>query len=135
MKEKRSQQITDTIICIVCPLGCRLDVECDGNEVIAVKGHNCKEGKKYAQKEVLFPGRVLTTTVKTGFPGFPMLPVRSNKEIPKDRLIECMTEISKYKVNEPTEIGHPVIADILGLGIDIISCRTVPCKPYECPIF
>lgn len=127
--------MTEEIICIVCPLGCRMSVELDGREVAAVNGHQCKQGKKYARNEVLFPGRVLTTTVKTDFSDFPMLPVRSNKEIPKDQLIPCMMEISKQRISEPTQIGQPVIRDILGLGVDIISCRSVPCKPYACPIF
>ncbi len=127
--------MTEEIICIVCPLGCRMNVELDGREVMAVQGHQCKQGKKHARKEVLFPGRVLTTTAKTDIAEFPLLPVRSNKEIPKDQLMPCMGEISKLLVNSPTEIGRPIIKNILGLGVDIIACRTIPCRQYECPIF
>lgn len=127
--------MTEEIICIVCPLGCRMDVELDGSDVKAVKGHQCKQGKKHAQKEVLFPGRILTTTIKTDISEFPLLPVRSNKEIPKEQLITCMDKISKSRVTGPAEIGQPIIKDILGLGVDIIACRSIPCLPYECPIF
>jgi len=118
--------MTKEIICIKCPLGCRMNVELDENDVKDVKGHQCKQGKKHAQKEVLFPGRVLTTTVKTDVPEFPLLPIRSNKEIPKNQLMLCMGEISKRQVNSPIEIGQPIIKDILGLGVDIIACRTIP---------
>lgn len=118
--------MTNVIICIKCPLGCRMNVELDGSEVTAVMGQQCKQGKKHAQKEVLFPGRVLTTTVKTDILEFPLLPVRSNKEIPKGQLMSCMGEISKRQVNSPIEIGRPIIKDILGLGVDIIACRTIP---------
>lgn len=135
MQEERNLLMAEEIICIVCPLGCLMDVECEGTEIITMKGHQCKQGKKHAQKEVQFPGRVLTTTVKTAFADFPLLPVRSNKEIPKDQLISCMVEIAKQKVSEPTDLGQPVVRDILGLGVDIIACRTVPCQPYECPVF
>jgi len=118
--------MTKEIICIVCPMGCRMDVELDGSEVKGVQGHQCKKGPKHAQKEVIFPGRVLTTTVKTDIPDVPLLPVRSNKEIPKDQLINCMGEISKHHVSGSAKIGQPVVKDILGLGVDIIACRSVP---------
>lgn len=114
------------IICIVCPLGCRMDVELDGNEVKAVDGNQCKKGVKHAQKEVLFPGRVLTTTVNTDIPEIPLLPVRSSKEVPKDQLIKCMDEISRHHITGTAKIGDPVITDILGLGVDIVACRTIP---------
>ena len=118
--------MTKEIICIKCPLGCRMNVELDGSDVTDVEGHQCKQGKKHAQKEVLFPGRVLTTTVKTDILEFPLLPVRSNKEIPKDQLMSCMDEISKQQATSPTQIGQPIIKDILGIGVDIIACRTIP---------
>ena len=59
------------IICIICPLGCRMDVELEGSDVRSVKGNQCKKGIKHAQKEVTFPGRILTTTVRTDIPGVP----------------------------------------------------------------
>ena len=114
------------IICIVCPLGCRMDVELEGSEAKAVQGNQCKKGPKYAQKEVRFPGRVLTATIKTDIPEVALLPIRSNKEIPKDQLMACMGEISKHHVSGPVKIGQPVIKDILGLGVDIVACRTIP---------
>ena len=114
------------IICIVCPLGCRMDVELEGSDVRSVKGNQCKKGIKHAQKEVTFPGRILTTTVLTDIPGVPLLPVRSSMEVPKDQLMSCMAEIAKQKVTGSIKLGEPVINDILGLGADIVACRTVP---------
>ena len=114
------------IICIVCPMGCRMGVELEGTEVTRVTGNQCKKGEKHARKEVTFPGRVLTTTMRTDIPGIPLLPVRSSKEIPKDRLMDCMAEINAREVREAVKRGKPVIKDILGLGVDITACRTVP---------
>ena len=114
------------IICIVCPLGCRMDVELDGNEVKSVQGHQCKLGPKHAQKEVRFPGRILTTTVTTDIPDIPLLPVRSNKEIPKDQLMSCMGEISRHRISGAIKMGETIIEDILGLGVNIVACRTIP---------
>ena len=114
------------IICIVCPLGCPMEVALDGTEVTSVTGNQCKKGVKHAEKEVTFPGRILTTTVKTDFLDIPLLPVRSNKEIPKDQLMACMGEISKHHINASIKLGEAVIVDILGLGVDIVACRTFP---------
>lgn len=118
--------MTREIICIVCPLGCRMDVTLEGSEIVDLQGNQCKKGPKYAQKEVTFPGRILTTTVNTDMPGIPLLPVRSNGEIPRDRLMACMEEISGHRVKERVEVGEAVVRDILGLGVDIVACRTIP---------
>ena len=114
------------IICIVCPLGCRMEVALEGTEVKTVTGNQCKKGVKHAEKEVVFPGRVLTTTMKTDIPGIPLLPVRSSKELPKDRLMDCMGEIATQGIIGSIKLGQPVIKNILGLGVDITACRSIP---------
>ena len=91
--------MAENIICIVCPLGCGMEVAIEGEEIKKVVGQKCKEGKKYAQQELFFPGRVLTTTVKTDIPGSPLLPVRSAKELPREKLMDCMGYISKQSVS------------------------------------
>jgi CxxC motif-containing protein len=116
------------IICIMCPLGCRIKVQVEGKEVKQVEGEGCKKGVKYAQQEVTFPGRILTTTVSTDSPEMPLLPVRSNKALPKEKLIECMKHISKHSVTGSVQLGQAVIENILGLGADIVACRTIPLK-------
>ena len=116
------------IICIMCPLGCRIKVQVEGEEVKQVEGEGCKKGVKYAQQEVTFPGRILTTTVATDNPEMPLLPVRSNKALPKGKLIECMKHISKHSVTGSVKLGQTVIKNILGLGADIVACRTIPLK-------
>ena len=113
------------VICIMCPLGCRITVHLEGQEVKQVEGERCKKGATYAQQEVVFPGRILTTTVVTDNPEMPLLPVRSNKAIPKERLIDCMRIISKQSVQGSVELGQTVIENILGLGADIIACWTI----------
>ena len=116
------------VICIMCPLGCDMKVEVEGQEVTDVQGHRCKKGVKHAEREVFFPGRILTTTISTHIQGVPLLPVRSNREVPKQRLVEVVKTISKHSVREPVEMGQTVIENVLGLGVDIIACRTVPLK-------
>jgi CxxC motif-containing protein len=105
-----------------------MKVDVEGQEVTDVQGHRCKKGVKHAEKEVFFPGRILTTTIGTHIQGVPLLPVRSNKEIPKERLMEVVRTISNHSVSEPVEMGQTVIENILDLGVDIIACRTIPFK-------
>lgn len=52
------------ITCIVCPLGCRIQVEMEGGEIKSVKGYSCSRGLEYAKNEVTMPKRTITTSVR-----------------------------------------------------------------------
>ena len=36
------------IICTVCPMGCRITVEGEGENIVSVTGYTCKRGEVYA---------------------------------------------------------------------------------------
>ena len=118
--------MSDDIICILCPLGCNMSVQIEGEKVIDVQGNKCKKGAAHAEREIFAPVRVLTTTMRTDNAETPLLPVRSNREIPRERLLECMRLISKHVVNGPITLGQAVMENILGLGVDMIACRSLP---------
>ena len=105
------------IICIMCPLGCRMHVHVEGQEVQQVEGERCKKGAKYAQQEVTFPGRILTTTVTTDTPEMPLLPVRSDKALPKESLMECMSHISKHSLKKKSRFR------IIASPVNCVGCR------------
>ena len=46
------------MVCIMCPLGCEMEVEKVGDEVI-VSGNNCIRGKVYATSEMTNPERMV----------------------------------------------------------------------------
>ena len=52
------------LTCIICPQGCNIKVEIEGNNIINVEGNGCKRGYEYAISEVKNPVRTLTTTIK-----------------------------------------------------------------------
>lgn len=108
------------LICILCPNGCSLSVV-DNQSAITVTGQKCKRGQEFAIAETTNPTRTLCTTVKTNFPDMPVLPVRSSTAIPKERIFDVMVEINQVLVTEALSCGMPVIIDVLGLGIDIIT--------------
>lgn len=65
------------IICTVCPRGCRILVEGEGENIRQVSGYTCKRGLEYASAEFTHPVRILTTTVKLHGEDHDLLPVRS----------------------------------------------------------
>ena len=117
--------MTKAMICIMCPLGCKMEVQFEGQKINQLQGNECKKGFKYAKQEISFPGRILTTTIKTENSLIPLLPVRSDKEIPKEKLIECMIEIFKYTITGSINVGEIVIPNIIGLDANIIASRTL----------
>ncbi|MBR4723815.1 MAG: DUF1667 domain-containing protein, partial [Clostridia bacterium] len=52
------------LTCIVCPMGCSIDVEFENGEVLSVTGNTCKRGAEYAKNECISPVRTITSTVK-----------------------------------------------------------------------
>ena len=110
------------IRCIICPTGCLVHVENVNGELI-IEGHSCKRGEEYAREEFVAPKRILTTTmlVENGF--LPLVPVRSNKPIPKDRLEETLKAIAKVKTKAPIKMGDILIENVLDLDINIVASR------------
>jgi CxxC motif-containing protein len=112
------------ITCITCPIGCRVSIDVQGSEYI-VSGNKCKKGEEFAKTEMISPVRSLTTTVRTAFPDMPVLPVRTNGEVPKEKITDIMRELSGIMITEKIKIGETVVANILGTGCDIISTSNI----------
>ena len=45
------------IICTVCPRGCHIQVEGEGEKILSVEGQGCKRGLEYASAEFAQIGR------------------------------------------------------------------------------
>ncbi|MEG1519853.1 MAG: DUF1667 domain-containing protein [Clostridia bacterium] len=105
-------------VCIVCPNGCKLEVD---EKNLTVVGNKCKRGETFGINEVTNPMRTICSTVKTIFEDSPVLPVRVSSDIPKDKIFEVMKEINKVVVSERIGRGDVVIKNVLGLGVDIIA--------------
>ncbi len=112
------------VICTVCPRGCHIDVYGDEKSVERLEGYGCKRGIRYATDEYLAPVRILTTTVKMDGIENDLLPVRSEKPLPKEKLFDCMEIIRKAVVTLPIKTGDVIISDICGTGVDIIATKT-----------
>jgi len=108
------------ITCITCPIGCRITINTMNGEY-SLSGNKCARGLEFAKTEITSPTRSLTTTVRTAFPQMPVLPVRTNGEVPKGKMTEIIRELSKVVITEKIGIGETVAANILGTGCDIIA--------------
>ena len=111
------------IICTVCPRGCHIMVEGNEKEVQSLNGYGCKRGIEYATAEFISPVRILTTTVKIDGNDADLLPVCSNKPIPKDKILDCMEIIKKTSVKLPVKQYDVIISDICGTGADITATK------------
>ena len=113
------------IICTVCPRGCRILVEGEGENIRQVSGYTCKRGLEYASAEFTHPVRILTTTVKLLGEDHDLLPVRSAKPIPKEKLLDCMEVIRKAEAVPPVALYDVIVPDICGTGVDIVATKAV----------
>lgn len=113
------------ITCIICPIGCRLIVEYEDDTIIDIKGFECKKGKKYASEELLNPVRTLTTTIIVKNGEIPLVSVKTDKPIPKDKLFEVMDAVSEIEVHSPLSIGDVLVKNVLGLNVDIVATKNV----------
>lgn len=109
------------LICITCPRGCHLEVDDNMN----VTGNFCPRGAKYAVDELTNPKRMVTSTVKVLNGELKRLPVMTSAPIPKDKIFDVMEEIKKVEVSAPLELGSVIIENILDLGVNIVSTRTL----------
>jgi len=110
------------LICICCPMGCRMNVEIENGEVQSVTGNTCKRGSDYAVSEITAPVRMVTTTVRTA-EGV-SIPVKTASPIPKDRIFDCMREIKAAKVTLPVHTGDIILENTVGSGIAVVAAKT-----------
>ena len=111
------------LTCIVCPKGCQLEVELEGKKVISVSGYTCKRGLAYAETECTAPMRTLTTTAAVVGGG--VVPVKTDRTIPKELLFDCMKAINEARVPADAKLGDVVIENVLGTGANVVTTRNV----------
>lgn len=112
------------LVCIVCPLGCRLDVV-EENGDYNVDGNKCPRGSVYGVKELTNPTRVVTSSVKITGGLLNRIPVKTNGDIPKEKVFECMRMLDNIELKAPVNAGDIIIENIFGTGIDVVTSRSM----------
>lgn len=115
------------MICINCPMGCRLTAKLEDGKVVSVEGNICKRGEEFAIQEAVEPMRILTSLMRVQGREKP-LSVKTSAPVPKRLLFDCVKQIMNNPLSKeslPIHIGDVVIADVCGTGVDIISTQEI----------
>ena len=108
------------LTCIVCPRGCQITVEFDGEgKIQKIDGNLCKRGAVYAENECTHPMRTVTSTVKCE--SGEIVSVKTSDTVPKEKVFDVMREINRVRAISPVKIGDVIIKDVLSLGVDVIA--------------
>lgn len=108
------------MICIICPKGCAMTVDYEGQDIKTVTGNTCKRGEAYAVAECLHPVRTVTTTMRAEDGS--MIPVKTDRPIPKEKIMELMNVVNRTKVDLPITVGDVIIKDIYGANV-VATCN------------
>lgn len=110
------------LTCIICPRGCTLTVEIEG-ENVTVNGNACPKGEQYGIDECNAPTRTVTSIVRVANREDTMVSVKTSNPIPKDKIFNIMKEIRNVSVQAPVKIGDVIISDLY--GADIIVTKEI----------
>ncbi|MCX5715708.1 MAG: DUF1667 domain-containing protein [Candidatus Omnitrophica bacterium] len=111
------------LTCIECPKGCNLSVDIENCRVMKVEGHKCPKGEPYAVSEIENPQRVLTAVVLSKGLSLKMIPVRTDKPIPKAKIIDAALAIKKLQITKPVKAGDVIAGNFMGLDVNLIATR------------
>ena len=117
--------LTRTFTCILCPNGCEISAEYEGQSFKGCTGNLCANGEAYVRQELTDPRRTIASSVPVDGGELPLLSVRLTKSVPRERIFDVMAEIRALRVTAPVERGAVLARDLLGLGSDLIATRTV----------
>ena len=113
------------LICIGCPMGCRMTVELDGGKVTSVSGYTCPRGKTYAENEVTNPVRTVTSTVTVVGGIKERVACKTASDVPKGKIAEVMKEINAARVSAPVHIGDVLIENAADTGVAVVATANV----------
>lgn len=118
-------------ICIMCPMGCPLDIEekkseksievtkADGTKTnITITGNTCKRGFDYAKSEYTMPVRMVTSLVKINKGG--VLACKTTKPVAKSKIKDILLRLKDFELQKAQPIGSVIINNIDNEGADII---------------
>ena len=112
------------LVCISCPLGCRLTVTWQEESDVKVSSNKCAKGESYAREEILAPKRVVTATVAAA-DGSRRLPVKTSAPLLKEHIPALLNELYRMEVQPPLRCGAVLLKDFAGTGVDLVATRSL----------
>jgi len=113
------------LVCTECPKGCILSVAVKHGTATKVTGYRCKKGKAYAYAETENPVRLLTSTVQARGLAAPMIPVRTDKPIPKKKITEAMAALRKIVITKPVTASEVLKRNFSKLSVRLSATRSI----------
>lgn len=113
------------LVCIGCPLGCNLKVEIGDDKSMEVTGNTCPRGASYAKKELTDPRRIVTSSVRVKGGHLPSVSVKTETDIPKNKIFDCVRALKDVELTAPVKIGQVVAEDIAGTGVSVIATKNI----------
>lgn len=107
-------------ICIVCPRGCHINVDDEGN----ITGNSCPRGYNYVKQELIDPKRTITSTVKVSNREHTFCPVKTSTNIKKGNIFSLMEKIKDVRVEAPIRMHQVIIKDVEE-GVDLIATKEI----------
>jgi CxxC motif-containing protein len=112
------------MVCIVCPVGCRLKAERAAGTV-HVTGNICPRGERYAVEEMTNPVRTVTTSVPVSGGHRELLSVKTRTPVPKGAIPAILEELRGVRATAPVKVGDVVLPNAAGTGVDIVATRSI----------
>jgi len=111
--------------CVICPIGCDIDAGLSVSNEVLMEGNKCEKGREFVLQELEEPMRILTTTVRIDGAKWAMLPVRTDRPIPKRLLFKVIDELSDIELQAPVKLSDVIVVDIAGTGANMVATRSM----------
>jgi CxxC motif-containing protein len=113
-------------VCVVCPIGCEIDVVHEGSTIVSMEGNKCEKSVEFVSQELIEPMRILTTTVRIQGSRWTVVPVRTDRAVPRRLFPRIMKRLGLVELQAPVNMLDVVLRDILHTGANIVATRTMP---------
>ena len=110
------------LICIICPRGCSLCADVQGDQV-TVSGNACPKGQEYAIGECTNPVRTVTATVRVSNRYNTMASVKTVTPVAKEKMMDVMAALRNTQIQAPVKIGDVILSNVC--GSDIVVTKAV----------
>ncbi len=111
------------LTCIGCPMGCPLTVTMDQGKFVSVTGNTCKRGAIYAEKEVTAPTRIVTSSVKVTGSELNAVSVKTQNDIPKEKIFDILKALKEVCVQSPVHIGDIIVENVCNTDVNIVATK------------
>lgn len=68
---------------------------------------------------------VVTSSVPVEGGHLPCVSVKTESDIPKDKIFDCIKALKDVKLQAPVKIGQIVLPDVAGTGVNVLATKNI----------